>query len=54
MSWGKKQNVKSISKHVRFEAIVRPHVKALYQVAYRFCGNHADSEDLIQDLLLKL
>ncbi len=54
MNWGRKENVKSISKHTRFEAIVRPHVKALYQIAYRFCGNKADSEDLIQDLLLKL
>ena len=54
MAWGKKDSVKSISKHTRFEAIVRPHVKALYQTAYRFCGNQADAEDLIQDLLLKL
>jgi len=54
MMWGKNKNVKSISKHDRFESIVRPHINSLYQIAYRFCGNQADSEDLIQDLLLKL
>jgi len=54
MDWGKSSNVKSLSKHDRFESIVRPHINALYQTAYRFCGNQADAEDLIQDLLLKL
>ncbi|VAW97857.1 hypothetical protein MNBD_GAMMA22-371 [hydrothermal vent metagenome] len=54
MLWGNKDKVKPISKHTRFEALVRPHVKSLYQTAYRFCGNKADAEDLIQDLLLKL
>lgn len=54
MIWTKVKNVKSISKHAHFEAIVRPHLKSLYQTAYRFCANQADAEDLIQDLLLKL
>ncbi|MFV2060236.1 MAG: RNA polymerase sigma factor [Gammaproteobacteria bacterium] len=54
MDWGKNSNVKSHSKHDRFESVVRPHINALYQTAYRFCGNQADAEDLIQDLLLKL
>jgi len=54
MVWGKKKNSETISKHAHFELMVRPHVNALYQIAYRFCGNQADAEDLIQDLLLKL
>lgn len=37
-----------------FEAILQPHVKHLYQVAYRLCGNKHDSEDLIQDLFIKI
>ncbi len=37
-----------------FEALLQPHIKHLYQVAYRLCGNPYDSEDLIQDLLIKL
>lgn len=37
-----------------FEALLQPHIKHLYQVAYRLCGNPHDSEDLIQDLLIKL
>lgn len=37
-----------------FEFIIQPHIKHLYQVAYRLCGNVHDSEDLIQDLLVKL
>ncbi len=37
-----------------FEALLQPHIRHIYQVAYRFCGNTHDSEDLIQDLLVKL
>ncbi len=54
MLWGNKHKLEPISKHARFEVLVRPHVKSLYQTAYRFCGNPSDAEDLIQDLLLKL
>jgi len=54
MIWSKKNNISSISKHANFESLVRPHINALFQTAYRFCGNQADAEDLIQDLLLKL
>lgn len=38
----------------RFEALLGPHVEYLYRLAWRFTGNEADAEDLIQDLLLKL
>lgn len=37
-----------------FEARVRPHLQALYRVAYRLTGRREDAEDLVQDLLTKL
>lgn len=37
-----------------FEALLEPHVGYLYRLAYRFCGNQDDAEDLVQDLLTKL
>jgi RNA polymerase sigma-70 factor (ECF subfamily) len=33
---------------------MRPHLKALYRLAYRLTGNGADAEDLLQDVLVKL
>lgn len=38
----------------RFDALVRPHISYLYRLAYRFCGNPEDAEDLVQDLFIKL
>lgn len=38
----------------RFDELIRPHLTYLYRLAFRFCGNQADAEDLVQDLLLKL
>ena len=38
----------------QFESLVSPHTEHLYRVAYRFCGNRADAEDLVQDLYTKL
>lgn len=37
-----------------FEALLEPHVGYLYRLAYRFCGDTDDAEDLVQDLLTKL
>jgi RNA polymerase sigma-70 factor (ECF subfamily) len=38
----------------RFDALVHPHLDALYRTAYRFTGSSADAEDLVQDVLVKL
>lgn len=38
----------------KFEDLLRPHVEYLYRLAWRFTGNMADAEDLVQDVLLKL
>ena len=37
-----------------FETLLRPHLDALYRLAYRLTGNPADAEDLVQDVLTKL
>ena len=37
-----------------FEALVRPHLDALYRLAYRFTGQSHDAEDLVQELMLRL
>jgi RNA polymerase sigma-70 factor (ECF subfamily) len=37
-----------------FEALIEPHLKVLWQTAYRFTGHRQDSEDLLQDLLARL
>ena len=42
------------SDATRFETMLRPHVSALYRAAFRFAGNSADAEDLIQDVMVKL
>jgi RNA polymerase sigma factor (sigma-70 family) len=40
--------------HSIFEDLVRPHIEALYKLAYRFTNNVMEAEDLVQDLLTKL
>ncbi len=42
------------SKQAQFDQLVRPHLKKLYQLAYRFTNNQADAEDMVQDVMLKL
>lgn len=37
----------------QFELQVRPHLESLYKQAFRYTGNGADAEDLIQDVLLE-
>ncbi len=41
-------------RNLAFENLLRPHLKHLYRVAYRFTGNAPDAEDLIQDLVVKV
>lgn len=36
-----------------FEALYRTHAKRIYSLAYRFAGNAADAEELLQDLFLQ-
>jgi len=38
----------------RFTALLAPHIDYLYRLAYRFTGQRADAEDLVQELLTKL
>lgn len=33
---------------------MKPHLRALYQAAFRFCGHPQDAEDLFQELLIRL
>jgi RNA polymerase sigma-70 factor (ECF subfamily) len=37
-----------------FEKAVEPHINSLYRLAWRWCGNPQDAEELLQDLLCKL
>jgi RNA polymerase sigma-70 factor (ECF subfamily) len=37
-----------------FEVLLRPHLDQMYRLAYRFTGQRADAEDLVQDTLVKL
>src|SRR5712691_8041593 len=39
---------------LNFEDLLRPQVEYLYRLAWRFTGNVADAEDLVQDALIKL
>ena len=41
-------------KQQRFDGLVRAHVPAMFQTAYRLTGNRHDAEDLVQDVLTKL
>lgn len=41
-------------KEKSFEALVAPHMNALFKVAYQYTGSQHDAEDLLQDLLVFL
>lgn len=41
-------------EHEQFEQLLQPHLQQLYRVAYRFTGQRADAEDLVQDVVVKL
>lgn len=43
-----------ISDAEEFEILITPHIKNMYRMAYRFTGNTADAEDLVQDVLVKI
>lgn len=40
--------------HDQFESSLKPYAKACYHTAYRLTGNRSDTEDLIQELFIKL
>ena len=40
--------------HAQFEQLISPHLRQLYNLAFRYTGNKEDSEDLVQDLVLKI
>lgn len=42
------------SEHEQFEKLLQPHLQQLYRLAYRFTGQRADAEDLVQDVVVKL
>ena len=37
-----------------FRVLLERHYDRMYRLAYRFCGNHADAEDLAQDICVDL
>ena len=42
------------SEHEQFEELLQPYLQKLYTLAYRFTGQRADAEDLVQDVVVKL
>ncbi|WIO73858.1 RNA polymerase sigma factor [Porticoccaceae bacterium LTM1] len=38
----------------QFDRLVRPHIPALYRMAYKLAGSQFDAEDIVQDVLIKL
>lgn len=49
-----KPSVQQPSVHQQFETLLQPHLQRLYQLAFRFTGQRADAEDLVQDVVIKL
>ena len=50
----KKTDGRPLPSNVEFEKLLSPHINPLYQLAYHWCGNQHDAEDLLQNLLYKL
>jgi RNA polymerase sigma-70 factor (ECF subfamily) len=48
-----RQNTAQRTQDARFEELVRPYLKALFALAWRFTHNTALAQDLVQDTLLK-
>lgn len=44
----------SLDPTERFLAEIENHKKVLYKVAYLYCANEADRQDLVQDILIQL
>ncbi|VAW53930.1 RNA polymerase ECF-type sigma factor [hydrothermal vent metagenome] len=42
------------SEHEQFKALLQPYLQQLYKLAFRFTGQRADAEDLVQDVVVKL
>ena len=42
------------ARNRRFDALVRPHLRKMYRMAYRWTQNREDAEDLVQETLSKL
>lgn len=42
------------SEHEQFEQLMQPYLHQLFKLAYRFTGQQADAEDLVQDVVVKL
>ena len=45
---------KNCREAAEFEELLAPHIQRMFRLAYRFTGNMADSEDLVQDVLVKI
>jgi RNA polymerase sigma-70 factor (ECF subfamily) len=50
LSWFRRRGTDSNG----FDRLLRPHLEALYRLAFRFTGSRDDAEDLVQSLLVKL
>jgi RNA polymerase sigma-70 factor (ECF subfamily) len=43
-----------VTQSSSFDALLKPHLDALYRLAYRLTGARSDAEDLVQEVLIKL
>ena len=47
-------NEAQLEQAIAFERLLRLHYDVIYRIAYRWCGNRADAEDIAQDVCVKL